>query len=185
MIEVSMAPLAPKLKRETRDGESVIVARCGVRDCPERLAELPTQRGAAWRIRFADGYELSPRHGCWRKTRRAATRSKLHRDFAYSVIECEKEDVYGTYIESERRLNDCLNALPPNATESEILDAVNAVDFSDLKAIEASIEARNQSLVKSRDVVISSEPLKNETGPFVVKCARCGRFSKISLSAGK
>lgn len=183
MSELSMAPLAPKLKRETRDGQTVIVARCGVRDCPERLAELPTQSGAAWRIRFADGYEFSIKGNCWRKSRRAAKRSLTHKEFAYSVIQAESESS-GVYSESDRRINERLSALPKDATQDEICEAVAALDFSDLQAIEAGLKARHSDLANTRDPMRPAEPHEEDTGPFVVKCARCGRFSKISLSAG-
>lgn len=187
MIEVSMAPLAPKLKRETRDGQTVIVARCGVRDCPERLAELPTQSGAAWRIRFADGYEFSIRGNCWRKSRRAAKRSLTHKEFAYSVIEAENSNANaGYYLEAERRQNAHLDArLPRHPTSQEINEVIESVDYSDLRAIEAGLKARHSDLVNTRDQMRPATPEDEDTGPFVVKCARCGRFSKISLSAGK
>ena len=173
---LAMAPLAPKLKREKLDGHSVIVARCGVRDCPEKLCYLPNHSGIAWQVRLADGYDFKPRENCWIKSKRAMNRSRAHRAFTLEVTEVmENASGIGELREQMQDAEaEALRAVGHDLAEDEMLEVMAAAGESyylKIKQIQETAKAECRDLKNSKNPVFPNEPGINGTGEILVKCA--------------
>jgi len=190
MNELTMGPLPAKHKRE-RDKYGVFSAfRCGVRDCPEVLA---TEREGGYFL--TKGYERS-QAGYFAKTRRAARRSFEQREVAEVVViapaqneirslQYDKEQRWTAEYRRRKRERDEQFPDPDPFAEPAV-----AVPSDEELAIDASLEADVSDLDEkqeaARDEIRVFKRLRNpfesvcvEHLPFVVKCGRCGRISRI------
>jgi len=190
MNTLTNGPLPAKQKREvTKAGMPQIVFRCGVRDCPEKLgrSNLP-EEGRMGVLQFAPSYFFAKAQNVWIKTKRPANRLKHHRDSVRDFIGGNADEMLRA-IENEKdaRISEALDALTPKAT-IEDLDitlelweaSTRGVSIDDLEAKERDVAKYIATAKRSKEDFYGAFA-DGERGPFVVRCGRCGRLSKITL----
>jgi hypothetical protein len=162
MNDLTMGPLPAKVKRELDDrGRPFWVVRCGVRDCPEKLGQYTWLEGDKRGNWSFVGYVLS--NGVWIKTRRNGIRSLENRERTKEFIEYEAAM---KALEQEEKTGVC----SPWHYE---------LQRREMKETQRRIRRRMKELPKhfGSDYSVAREELTE--WPLILKCARCGRLSKI------
>lgn len=155
MNDLTMGPLPAKVKRETVSNFSALAVRCGVRDCPEKFGffeSLESGKSGAWL--FEPGYIQS--NGVWIKTRRPQTRMPY------------PKKVFGKFAEEE---------IENRNLEVEKQMGIVSAWHNAFHGHEAGKIARALKQLKTHNV--PSQKPDDIEWPIIVKCARCGRLSKI------
>ncbi len=190
MNELTNGPLPAKQKREvTKAGAPQIVFRCGVRDCSEKLGRSDVSEfGKATVFQFEPGYFFAKAQDVWIKTKRPANRLKHHRESVRDFVGSNAQEMLRAIDdEKEARISAALDALTPKATIGDLdmaLEsweaATSGVSIDDLAAKERDVAKYIATAKRSKEDFYGAFA-DGERGPFLVRCARCGRVSKITL----
>jgi hypothetical protein len=152
MNELTMGPLPAKVKVEFSDSTVAVpffAVRCGVRDCPESFGIFELLDGAKPGRWRMDNGYVCIK-GVWSKTRRPETRSPYQREAIAEFTEYE--------------------AATPEARRGMNLRWGTARFYREIAQSE-NLKHVKQHIFRPKDDVIE--------WPLIVKCARCGRLSKI------
>lgn len=153
MNNLTMGPLPAKIKSEVDIAGEKTVFRCGVRDCPEILAVIRPDM-LQGRLHLYKPYFPNAR-GIYCVTRRSAQRSQGERQ--------HKTETRWEYkkLKARSQARFCADPSPENIKS---LDAVERM-------------ATRYGTLKRSFEGLQVPP--TEAFPIVVRCARCGRDSKI------
>ncbi len=175
---LAVGPLAAKTKKETaKNGSAVLVVRCGVRDCPEILGRLWKDEENLTTLGLTEGYDFSLRERVWVKTKRAANRMIHHREAVKAMffsVEDFLPDAERDQDETAQAMN---QALSKDVTFEDFSSEAEDLDFFPTEEEKAAMRARffEEKREKTDTIGACIDFL-----PIIVKCARCGRLSKIS-----
>jgi hypothetical protein len=157
---------APLIAREkVKDGTHKVL--CGVRDCPETFGHRDH-----WSVVIAPGYELG-KDRTLIKSRRSGARQIGHREYVFEQVKPRYEDaLYDNrkeFADSKYANGAQHSALSdPSATERDYIAATNAANYR--KWYRQAERARDAGAGPS---------LEWDCLPILIRCARCGRLSKI------
>lgn len=179
MNGLMMGPLPAKKKREvTSAGTPVLALRCGVRDCPEILGLISgIEDGLIPSLNLTRGYFFSLGEKVWIKSRRPGNRMKHHRQAVEDLVTPESEELLLELEKDKDSLAEAFfDSLPQNAFSEPLGSKTFELEFSELAQKQARIQARQTNAKRSKTDIFGAYI---DDFPATVKCARCGRLSKI------